>query len=125
MSDDDWNFLIIGNDERLLELNDGTELVHGVICLGEADQCIGTYGVTETVVQQVTTGEIREFNTPSHSCTIHVLPCAIVFGRCSSTFKAIVSPTTAIISRSGKVFDRVLIEGCCGPDLILCSETKA
>eukprot|EP00972_Heterocapsa_arctica_P113269 16436202-Heterocapsa_arctica.AAC.1 len=52
LADNDWNFLIIGNDERALELNNDTELVHGVIFLGEADQCTGTYGVTETVVQQ-------------------------------------------------------------------------
>eukprot|EP00972_Heterocapsa_arctica_P076129 11229717-Heterocapsa_arctica.AAC.1 len=102
MDDNDWNFLIIGNDEQVLEFNYDTEMVYGVICPGEADQCIGSYGVNETVFQQVYTGEIRELNTPSHQCTIHVLPCAIVFGKCSSPFKAIPSPTTAIISKGGK-----------------------
>eukprot|EP00972_Heterocapsa_arctica_P074390 10977684-Heterocapsa_arctica.AAC.1 len=58
------------------------------------------------------------------SCTIHVLPCAIVFGKRSSPLKAIPSPTTAIISRGGKVFDRILVEDCCGPDSVLCRETE-
>eukprot|EP00972_Heterocapsa_arctica_P050350 7402242-Heterocapsa_arctica.AAC.1 len=35
------------------------------------------------------------------------------------------SLTTAIISKGGKVFDRVLIEACWGPDSVLCRETKA
>eukprot|EP00972_Heterocapsa_arctica_P005575 823920-Heterocapsa_arctica.AAC.1 len=43
LDDNDWNFLIIGNNKRVLELNNDTDLVHGVVCLGEADQCIGTY----------------------------------------------------------------------------------
>eukprot|EP00972_Heterocapsa_arctica_P031694 4668330-Heterocapsa_arctica.AAC.1 len=51
MDDNDWNFLIIGNDERALELNDNTELAYGVVCLGEADQCLGSYGVNETHFQ--------------------------------------------------------------------------
>eukprot|EP00972_Heterocapsa_arctica_P071832 10610788-Heterocapsa_arctica.AAC.1 len=33
MDDNDWNFLVIGSDERALELNDNTELVYGVISL--------------------------------------------------------------------------------------------
>eukprot|EP00972_Heterocapsa_arctica_P033823 4978029-Heterocapsa_arctica.AAC.1 len=40
-------------------------------------------------------------------------------------FKAIPSPTIAINSESGKVFDRILIEACCGPKSVLCEETKA
>eukprot|EP00972_Heterocapsa_arctica_P064590 9531207-Heterocapsa_arctica.AAC.1 len=91
-------------------------MVYGITCLGEADQCIGSYGVSETVFQQGSAGEIREFNTPSYQCTIHGLPCAIVFGKCSSSFKAMPSPNAAMISKEGKVFDRVLIEACCGPD---------
>eukprot|EP00972_Heterocapsa_arctica_P018690 2765210-Heterocapsa_arctica.AAC.1 len=101
-------------------------MVYGVICLGEDNQRLGSYGVKDTHFQQVPTGEVREFNTPSHQCTIHVLPCAIVFGKCPPPpCNAIPSPTTAINSKGGKVFNRILIEACCGPDSDLCKETKA
>eukprot|EP00972_Heterocapsa_arctica_P040635 5989236-Heterocapsa_arctica.AAC.1 len=79
MNDNDWNFLVIGSDERILELNDCTEVVYGVICLGEAIECFGSYGDNETLFQQANTGEVREIHTPSHHCTIHVTPSAIVF----------------------------------------------
>eukprot|EP00972_Heterocapsa_arctica_P037011 5447495-Heterocapsa_arctica.AAC.1 len=78
-------------------------MVYGVICLGEANQCLGSYGVNETHFQQVTTGEVREFNAPSHQCTIHPLPSVAVFGKCPPPpCKAIPSPTTAINSKGGK-----------------------
>eukprot|EP00972_Heterocapsa_arctica_P105569 15553650-Heterocapsa_arctica.AAC.1 len=38
MVDNDWDFMVIGSDERVLELSDNTEEVYGVICLGEADE---------------------------------------------------------------------------------------
>eukprot|EP00972_Heterocapsa_arctica_P014566 2145778-Heterocapsa_arctica.AAC.1 len=79
MADVDWNFLVIGKDERALEFNDETEVVYGVISLGEAGDCLGQYGTSETHFQQVRSGEIREFHTPSHNCTILVKPCAIAF----------------------------------------------
>eukprot|EP00972_Heterocapsa_arctica_P089655 13221373-Heterocapsa_arctica.AAC.1 len=126
MDDNDWNFLIIGNDERALELNDDTEAVYGVICLVDANDCLGSYGANETHFQQVTAGEVREFNTPSHRCVIHVLPCAIVFGKCPPPpCKATPSPTIAINSKGGKAFNRILVEACCGPHSVLCMETKA
>eukprot|EP00972_Heterocapsa_arctica_P082684 12182720-Heterocapsa_arctica.AAC.1 len=91
-------------------------MVYGVICLGEDNQCRGSYGDNETHFRQVATGEVREFNTPSHKCTTHVLPCAIVFGKCPPPpLNAIPSPTIAINSEGGKVFDRISIEACCGP----------
>eukprot|EP00972_Heterocapsa_arctica_P050685 7451402-Heterocapsa_arctica.AAC.1 len=37
MDDNDWNFLIIGNDEIVSELSDDTEMVYGFICLGDAN----------------------------------------------------------------------------------------
>eukprot|EP00972_Heterocapsa_arctica_P092982 13714034-Heterocapsa_arctica.AAC.1 len=79
MVDNDWNFLVIGSYERVLELSDYTEVVCGVICLGEANECFGSCGDNETLFQQAITGEVREFHIPSHHCTIHVMPCAIVF----------------------------------------------
>eukprot|EP00972_Heterocapsa_arctica_P083569 12312862-Heterocapsa_arctica.AAC.1 len=59
MSDVDWNFLVIGKDERALELNDDTEVVYGVVSLGEAGECLDQYGTSETHFQQVRSGEIR------------------------------------------------------------------
>eukprot|EP00972_Heterocapsa_arctica_P011167 1636455-Heterocapsa_arctica.AAC.1 len=29
IDDNDWNFLITGNDERVLEMNENTEMVYG------------------------------------------------------------------------------------------------
>eukprot|EP00972_Heterocapsa_arctica_P115803 16449764-Heterocapsa_arctica.AAC.1 len=63
MSDNDWNFLVIGSDEIVLELSDYTEVVYGVICLGDAGVCFGCYGDNETLFQQTITGEVREFHT--------------------------------------------------------------
>eukprot|EP00972_Heterocapsa_arctica_P071825 10609859-Heterocapsa_arctica.AAC.1 len=103
MVDNDWNFLVIGNDERALELNDYTEVVYGVICFGEANECFGSYGDNETRFQQAITGELREFHIPSPHCTIHVMPCAIVFGKCPPPpCKAVPSYVTAINSKGKK-----------------------
>eukprot|EP00972_Heterocapsa_arctica_P075745 11171373-Heterocapsa_arctica.AAC.1 len=81
MADNDWNFLVIGSDERVLELSDYTEVVYGVVCLGEASECFGSCGDNETQLQQAIIGEVREFHAPSHHCTIHVMSGAIVFGK--------------------------------------------
>eukprot|EP00972_Heterocapsa_arctica_P078471 11573806-Heterocapsa_arctica.AAC.1 len=57
----------------------------------------------ETMVRhsnQSTAGEVREFHTPSHHCTIQVTPSAIAFGKFSPPpFKATPSNVTAINSR--------------------------
>eukprot|EP00972_Heterocapsa_arctica_P115966 16450671-Heterocapsa_arctica.AAC.1 len=82
MDDNDCNFLVIGSDERILELNDYTEVVYGVICLGEVNECFGSYGDNETLFQQTSIGEVREFKTPSHLCIVHVMPRAVVLGKC-------------------------------------------
>eukprot|EP00972_Heterocapsa_arctica_P053019 7806295-Heterocapsa_arctica.AAC.1 len=125
MVDNDWNFLVIGSNERVLELGDNTEVVYGVICLGEASGCFGSYGDNETPFQQAVTGEVREFYSPSHLCTIHVLPCAIVFGKCPPPpSKATPSYVNAINSKGTQVFNRIFIEACCVADSVLCAYTK-
>eukprot|EP00972_Heterocapsa_arctica_P064352 9497345-Heterocapsa_arctica.AAC.1 len=125
LTDNDWNYLVIGNDERALVLNDDTVSVHGVVCLSDAGHCYGTHGASETCFQQIDAGEVREFDTPPHICTIHVAPSAIVFGTRSSLVIATPSLANASISGSSKVFDRILVEACCGDDSVLCRETKA
>eukprot|EP00972_Heterocapsa_arctica_P015248 2246066-Heterocapsa_arctica.AAC.1 len=54
------------------------------------------------------------------------MPCAIVFGKCPPPpCKATPSYVTAINSEGKKVFNRILIEACCGLDCVLCAETKS
>eukprot|EP00972_Heterocapsa_arctica_P054572 8038976-Heterocapsa_arctica.AAC.1 len=126
---DEWEFLIIGNDERVLEFIGDTELVLGIVSFGEAGASFGHTGADEIPFQQVDPGEVRLFHSPSHPGTFHVSPCAIVLG--SSYYnKTTTSPETAtpgiIISAvKGETYNRVLVEGCCGPDSILCRDTKA
>ena len=132
----------IGNDERVLDLCDDSEEVLSIVCLGEAYGCIGTFGDSETVFQQTVTGEHRVFFSPSSVANIHVKPSAIVFGKRSLFPKATPSPSrvlrddeetsargsstcTAISGDSTKVFDRILVEACCGPDSVLCRDTVA
>eukprot|EP00972_Heterocapsa_arctica_P046769 6902729-Heterocapsa_arctica.AAC.1 len=75
--------------------------------------------------QQSVAGEVREFNTPSHHCTIHVTPSAIAFGKYPTPpSKASPSITVDINSRSRKAYNRIMIEACCSNNSVLCAETK-
>eukprot|EP00972_Heterocapsa_arctica_P110042 16203667-Heterocapsa_arctica.AAC.1 len=71
--------MVLGREERVLELSDNTELVYVIISLGEVGACYGSYGDNGTMFQPTVVGEVREFNIPSHHCTIHVAPSAIAF----------------------------------------------
>eukprot|EP00972_Heterocapsa_arctica_P046357 6840534-Heterocapsa_arctica.AAC.1 len=43
----------------------------------------------------------------------------------SSNRKATTSPMCAVIDDSGLVYDRTLIEGCCGANSVFCRDTKS
>eukprot|EP00972_Heterocapsa_arctica_P088169 13000442-Heterocapsa_arctica.AAC.1 len=106
---DDWDFLIIGTEERGLEYNNDTEVVHGIVSLGPD-----------------LPGEVRVFQTPSHQGTFHVSPCAIVSGSNKKPTQAV--PVTGMPGGAGngiaKAYDRVLIEGFCNPSSVMCRDTK-
>ena len=130
-----WNYLTIGNDSRVLEFDDDSELVRCIVCLGEAGATLGHTGSNDTPFQQVNSGEIRVFHSPSHLGTVLVTPCAIVLGFRSPTSNAtpaaqalapasdaLAIPPISINNEKGG-FNRVLLEGCCAPDSVLCKET--
>ncbi len=80
---DNWDFIIIGNDARVLEFIRDTEFVLGIVSLVHEDASYGHTGADEIPFTQVNPGEVWLFHTPSHQGTFHVSPCAIVFGSSS------------------------------------------
>jgi hypothetical protein len=141
-ADIEWNYMIIGNDERVLDLCDDSEEVLSIVCLGEANDCFGSTGDSKTVFWQTVIGELRVFFSPSSFAEIHVKPSAIVFGRRSLIPKATPSPIrvlrdemetgarsssscTASVGDSTTAFNRILVEACCGSESLLCKDTVA
>jgi hypothetical protein len=118
---DQWDFLIIGTDERVLEFHSDTEVVLGIVSLGPVGACMGTVGADALPFQQVLPGEVRTFLTPCNKGTFLVSPCAIVFGTSKQTTRAV--PVTGLPDCAGdgtlKVYDRILVEGCCNPDSVM------
>jgi hypothetical protein len=111
---DKWDFIIIGNDEGVLEFLHDTEVVLGIVSLGSgsvSEDYVGWKWITETGASyghtgshanavpfhQVYPGEVRLFDIPSHSGTFHVSPCAIVFG--SSSYGDHAKKTTSLAVR--------------------------
>eukprot|EP00972_Heterocapsa_arctica_P105363 15526420-Heterocapsa_arctica.AAC.1 len=52
-----WDFLIFGTDEGVLELSSNTEVVLGIVSLGQVGACMGTVGADAIPFQQVLPGE--------------------------------------------------------------------